>query len=163
MNTRNSGNPIFGLTENMAGPERTNTIIGRLMGSVELSRALSQYWSGTIGLTGQRVTMMDDNSRAIREDQLGSPVTVSGSFHDHVMTAFCRAAFAAWGNTQLVLSAEKGIPVRMDWSNSSKGSIRAEKIIRLGPMNLVIYAKGGASRGKLPPYEAFPLGKLFIL
>ncbi|GMH41408.1 hypothetical protein BSKO_09318 [Bryopsis sp. KO-2023] len=157
MNTRTSGNPIYGIHEG-AGGERGSIIIGRLLGSVEFSRPITQGWSGTIGLTGQRVTLMDDNNRAVRQDYQSNPVNRSHDLHDHMVTLFLRAAFSGLDNTQLVLSTEQALPLQPDWVNITKFGARAEKATRIGPTNLVVYGKGGITRGELPPYEAFPLG-----
>lgn len=158
MNTRSSGNPFYAVVEAATGTERSKTVIGRLMSSCTMSRALTQHWSGTLGLTAQRITLMDDNSRAIRQDAGRAPVNVSGELHDIMIAPFLKAAFSGWANTHLMLSAEKALPLKKDWVGITKGSIRAEKVTRIGPFILVLCAKGGATLDKVPPYEAFPLG-----
>jgi len=88
MNNRTSGNPFYGLIENGTGIERFKTVIGRLMGSLTMSRPLSENWSATLGVTAQRITLMDDNSRAIRQDFTRAPVNVSGGLHDLMLAPF---------------------------------------------------------------------------
>ncbi|CAD7697055.1 unnamed protein product [Ostreobium quekettii] len=161
MNTRTSGNPIYGHGESAArgsGVEWGNTIIGRLIGTCEFSRPLPVGWSATVGVSAQRVTLMDDNNRAVRQDFAEAPVNCSGDYHDHMVAGFVRAAFGGLDNTQLVVSAEKAINIRPDWLNISKLQARAEKLVSLGPVSLMAYGKGGMVLGNLPPYEAFPLG-----
>lgn len=140
------------------GGERSSIIVGRLLGSVDFSRPVAQGWSATIGATAQRITLMDDNNRAVRQDYQGFPVNRSGQVHDHMFTGFARAAFSGLDSTQLVLSAEQALPFQPDWLHITKLGARAEKSTRLGPVNLVIYTKGGMTLGRLPPYEASPLG-----
>lgn len=161
MNTRTSGNPIYGHGEGAArgsGVEWGNTIIGRLIGSVEFNRPLPVGWNGTVGVQGQRITIMDDNNRAVRQDFKEAPVNASGDYHDHMVAGFVRAAFGGLENAQLVLSAEKALNVRPDWLNISKLQARAEKQVMLGPFGVGVYGKGGMILGNLPPYEAIPLG-----
>ena len=48
-----------------------------------------------------------------------------------------------------MLTAEQALPIRRDWLSTSKLSARAEKLLRLGPVLLVLCAKGGAMFGKV--------------
>lgn len=60
-----------------------------------------------------------------------------------------QAAFTGWANSQLMLTAEKAIAVRPEWLGITKCSARAEKTTKLGPLSLVLCAKGGAAFGKV--------------
>ena len=46
------------------GPEG-NVMVGRLLGSMEFGRPLSNHWSGTAGINFQRTRCTDDHGRAM--------------------------------------------------------------------------------------------------
>lgn len=53
---------------------------------------------------------------------------------------------------------EQAVPLRPDWLNFNRFTVRADKAVPVGPIRIRVSAKGGAIVGDLPPYEAFPIG-----
>lgn len=62
------------------------------------------------------------------------------------------------GDSELVASMEQAVPLRPDWLNFNRFTLRADKAVPVGPARLRLSGKGGAIVGDLPPYEAFPIG-----
>lgn len=62
-------------------------------------------------------------------------------------------------DSQLSLSAEAGLPVAHGWLRFARLRGRVDKPLPIvGPVTLHLRGRGGAVRGDLPPYEAFPIG-----
>jgi len=160
MNTRNSGNVIYGAAPDDVEGAGAGLSIERLCGGVEYQQPLAVGWSGTAGLSYQRTHCLNERREIETVDRYGSPLTFSGKAHDHMLLGLLRLAFSGRGDTQLMASAEQALPVRGDaqWLSFTRLRLRAENAVMMGPCRLSARGSAGVITGDLPGYEAFPIG-----
>jgi len=134
-------------------------MIERLCGSVEYQRPLAVHWSGTAGVTWQRAKLLDERRQVQTVDTYGCPLTFSGLDHDSMLLGQLRVTYSgSEADSQVMASMEQSLPLRPDWLNFSRISLRADRTVRFGPARLLLRGKTGMIFGDLPPHEAFPIG-----
>lgn len=139
-------------------------------GSVTLQRPIDD-WQASLGLNYTRTSIRDRDGDIYPEDELGKPLSFSGTGIDDLTTVSFTATKDQRDNfinpTQgsiLSLSTEQSIPIGQ--GNILMNRIRANysqyfPVQLLGtkdPEVLAFNIQGGTTMGDLPPYEAFNLG-----
>jgi outer membrane protein insertion porin family len=158
-NIKSSAVAIHGKAEDdLEGP--ANVFVSRMIGGVEYGRPLGTGWQGSLGLSWQRAKVVDEHNRKLEVDPLsGGRLTFSNKDVDIMSLGTIRLAYTApSGDGELVTSMEQAVPLREDWLNFNRLSVRGEKTVPVGPLRMWLCGKGGAIFGDLPPYEAFPIG-----
>jgi outer membrane protein insertion porin family len=163
---------IFNKDINLPNGNRVREI--RMGGNLAFTRPLGD-WRGTLGLNYTNISTRDRNLNIARRDELGNPLTFSGTGVDELYTVSFGATLDRRNNpfnpssgSILSLSSEQSIPL-------GQGNILSNKLlanyIQYVPMNLLgggdsetlpemlaINLQGGTVIGDLPPTEAFRLG-----
>jgi outer membrane protein insertion porin family len=146
----------------------------RMGGNLAFTRPVGD-WRGTLGLNYTNISTRDRNLNIARRDELGNPLTFSGSGVDELYTVSLGATLDRRDNpfnprrgSILSLSTEQSIPL-------GKGNIVSNKLLAnyiqyvpvtfLGisesealPEMLAFNLQAGTVIGDLPPTEAFRLG-----
>lgn len=153
--------------------------INRLGGGVLFTRPLTRNpdkirraWTASAGLQYQRVSSRDADFDLAPVDELGNPLSFSGTGQDDLLTLQAALArdlrndpVAPTQGSLLRFGIEQSIPVGL-------GSILLNRVrasysyfipvnllrITKGPQTLALNVQGGHVFGDLPPYEAFTLG-----
>ncbi|MEO0455187.1 MAG: BamA/TamA family outer membrane protein [Cyanobacteria bacterium P01_A01_bin.114] len=146
--------------------------INRWGGGVNFSRPLSETSSGSVGFEYQRVASLDGDGDRVETDELGNPLTFSGSGRDDLFTipvGFVLdqrndSIFPTSGSL-LRLGSEQSIPLGNGsiFFNRLRGSYSYYVPVDLtgfgdGPETIALNLQAGTVIGNLPPYEAFSLG-----
>ena len=163
---------IFNNDINLPNGNRVREI--RMGGNLAFTKPLGD-WRGTLGLNYTNISTRDRNLNIARRDELGNPLTFSGTGVDELYTVSFGATLDRRNNpfnpssgSILSLSSEQSIPV-------GQGNILSNKLlanyIQYVPMNLLggrdsetlpemlaFNLQGGTVIGDLPPTEAFRLG-----
>ncbi|MEG5034322.1 BamA/TamA family outer membrane protein [Microcoleus sp. AT3-D2] len=146
----------------------------RVGGNLRFTRPLGD-WQSTLGLNYTNISTRDRNLNIARRDELGNPLTFSGSGVDELYTVSFGAMldrrdnpFNPTSGSILSLSTEQSIPL-------GRGNIVSNRLLAtyihyvpvtlLGisesealPEMLAFNLQGGTVIGDLPPTEAFRLG-----
>ncbi|MEG3971013.1 BamA/TamA family outer membrane protein [Microcoleus sp. T2B6] len=146
----------------------------RMGGNLRFTRPLGD-WQSTLGLNYTNISTRDRNLNIARRDELGNPLTFSGSGVDELYTVSFGAMldrrdnpFNPTSGSILSLSTEQSIPL-------GRGNIVSNRLLAnyihyvpvtlLGisesealPEMLAFNLQGGTVIGDLPPTEAFRLG-----
>ncbi len=146
----------------------------RMGGNLRFTRPLGE-WRGTLGLNYTNISTRDRNLNIARRDELGNPLTFSGSGVDELYTVSLGATldrrdnpFNPVSGSILTLSTEQSIPL-------GRGNIASNRLLAnyiqyvpvtwLGlsesealPEMLAFNLQAGTVIGDLPPTEAFRLG-----
>jgi outer membrane protein insertion porin family len=163
---------IFNKDINLPNGDRVREI--RMGGNLAVTRPLGD-WRGTLGLNYTNISTRDRNLNIARRDELGNPLTFSGSGVDELYTVSFGAVrdrrdnpFNPTSGSILSLSTEQSIPL-------GRGNIVSNRLLAnyihyvpvtlLGisesealPEMLAFNVQGGTVIGDLPPTEAFRLG-----
>jgi outer membrane protein insertion porin family len=145
---------------------------GQLGGGIALTRPVGE-WDASVGLNYTRTSIRDRDGDIISVDELGNPLSFSGTGIDDLVTLSAGVARDQRDNPNnptdgslLRLSTEQSIPV-------GSGNILMNRLqanySQYVPVNvfgskdrevLAFNVQGGTTIGDLPPYEAFNLGGL---
>ena len=163
---------IFNKDINLPNGNRVREI--RMGGNLAFTRPLGD-WRGTLGLNYTNISTRDRNLNIARGDELGNPLTFSGTGVDELYTVSVGATldrrnnpFNPTSGSILSLSTEQSIPL-------GQGNILSNKLlanyIQYVPINLLggrdsetlpemlaFNLQAGTVIGDLPPTEAFRLG-----
>ncbi|OKH20875.1 BamA/TamA family outer membrane protein [Chroogloeocystis siderophila] len=146
---------------------------GQFGGSVTLQRPIDD-WQASMGLNYKRTSIRDRAGNISPQDELGNPLTLSGTGIDDLTTISFTATRDFRNNlinptegSVLSLSAEQSIPIGQGAISMSRLRANYSQYV---PVDLVgsdrdseVFAfnvQGGTTIGDLPPYEAFNLGGL---
>lgn len=146
---------------------------GQFGGSLTLQRPIDD-WQASMGLNYKRTSIRDRAGNISPEDELGNPLTLSGTGIDDLATISFAATKDFRDNplnpTQgsvLSLSAEQSIPIGQGAISMNRLRANYSQYV---PVDLIgsdrdpeVFAfnvQGGTTIGDLPPYEAFNLGGL---
>ena len=146
----------------------------RMGGNLRFTRPLGD-WRSTLGLNYTNISTRDRNLNIARRDELGNPLTFSGSGVDDLYTVSFGAVrdrrnnpFNPTSGSILSLSTEQSIPLGRGNIVSNRllaNYIQYVPITLLGisesealPEMLAFNLQGGTVIGDLPPTEAFRLG-----
>jgi outer membrane protein insertion porin family len=146
----------------------------RMGGNLAFTRPLGD-WRGTLGLNYTNISTRDRNLNIARRDELGNPLTFSGSGVDELYTVSFGATldrrdnpFNPVSGSILSLSTEQSIPLGQGNIASNKllaNYIQYIPVTLLGigestelPEMLAFNLQAGTVIGDLPPTEAFRLG-----
>ena len=163
---------IFNKDINLPNGDRVREI--RMGGNLAVTRPLGD-WRGTLGLNYTNISTRDRNLNIARRDELGNPLTFSGSGVDELYTVSFGAVrdrrnnpFNPTSGSILSLSTEQSIPLGRGNIVSNRllvNYIQYVPITLLGisesetlPEMLAFNLQGGTVIGDLPPTEAFRLG-----
>ncbi len=139
-------------------------------GSITLQRPIND-WQTSVGLNYTRTSIRDRDGDISPVDELGNPLSFSGTGIDDLTTVSFVAIKDQRDNsiyptqgTVLSLSTEQSIPIGL--GNISMNRLRASyshylPVQLLGKNNsevLALNIQGGTTIGDLPPYAAFNLG-----
>ncbi|HBK99556.1 MAG TPA: hypothetical protein DD001_20665 [Microcoleaceae bacterium UBA10368] len=163
---------IFNKDLNLPNGDRVREI--RMGGNLAFTRPLGD-WRGTLGINYTNISTRDRNLKIARRDELGNPLTFSGSGVDELYTVSFGATldrrdnpFNPSSGSIFSLSTEQSIPL-------GQGNIVSNKLlgnyIQYIPINLLgggdsetlpemlaFNLQAGTVIGDLPPTEAFRLG-----
>ncbi|MEG4573978.1 BamA/TamA family outer membrane protein [Microcoleus sp. N3A4] len=163
---------IFNKDIDLPNGDRVREI--RMGGNLRFTRPLGD-WQSTLGLNYTNISTRDRNLNIARRDELGNPLTFSGSGVDELYTVSFGAMldrrdnpFNPTSGSILSLSTEQSIPL-------GRGNIVSNRLLAnyiqyvpltlLGisesealPEMLAFNLQGGTVIGDLPPTEAFRLG-----
>ncbi|MEG5163428.1 BamA/TamA family outer membrane protein [Microcoleus sp. AT3-A2] len=146
----------------------------RVGGNLRFTRPLGD-WQSTLGLNYTNISTRDRNLNIARRDELGNPLTFSGSGVDELYTVSFGAMldrrdnpFNPTSGSILSLSTEQSIPLGRGNIVSNRllaNYIQYVPVTLLGisesealPEMLAFNLQGGTVIGDLPPTEAFRLG-----
>jgi outer membrane protein insertion porin family len=146
----------------------------RMGGNLAFTRPLGD-WRGTLGLNYTNISTRDRNLNIARRDELGNPLTFSGSGVDELYTVSVGATldrrdnpFNPTNGSILSLSTEQSIPLGQGNIVSNKllaNYIQYVPVTLFGisestelPEMLAFNLQAGTVIGDLPPTEAFRLG-----
>ncbi|MEG4325644.1 BamA/TamA family outer membrane protein [Microcoleus sp. herbarium5] len=146
----------------------------RVGGNLRFTRPLGD-WQSTLGLNYTNISTRDRNLNIARRDELGNPLTFSGSGVDELYTVSFGAIldrrdnpFNPTSGSILSLSTEQSIPLGRGNIVSNRllaNYIQYVPVTLLGisesealPEMLAFNLQGGTVIGDLPPTEAFRLG-----
>jgi outer membrane protein insertion porin family len=146
----------------------------RMGGNLAFTRSVGDWW-GTLGLNYTNISTRDRNLNIARRDELGNPLTFSGSGVDELYTVSLGATldrrdnpFNPVSGSILSLSTEQSIPLGQGNIVSNKllaNYIQYVPVTLLGigestelPEMLAFNLQAGTIIGDLPPTEAFRLG-----
>jgi outer membrane protein insertion porin family len=147
---------------------------GRFGGSVAVLKSFND-WDTAFGLNYSRISLRDRDYNLARVDRLGSPLSVSGTGIDDLVTV----SFAISKDQRdrrdnptqgslLTLSTEQAIPIGLGKISSNR--LRANYILYVpvtwigngrlteNPEMLAFNLQAGTNIGEFPPAEAFDLG-----
>ncbi|MDF5713666.1 MAG: BamA/TamA family outer membrane protein [Rhizonema sp. NSF051] len=147
---------------------------GRFGGSVALLKSFDD-WDTALGLNYTRISLRDGNYNVVRRDTLGSPLSVSGTGIDDLVTVSLgitrderdRRDNPTKGSL-LSLTTEQSIPIGLGKILSNR--LRANYILYLpvtwighgrltkNPEMLAFNLQAGTNTGDFPPANAFDLG-----
>lgn len=159
-------------TTSEAGEDYSKPREGQFGGGVTLNRPVGE-WDASVGLNYTRTSIRDNNGNIIATDQLGNPLSFSGTGIDDLVTVSAGVTRDQRNNpinptdgSVISLSTEQSIPV-------GSGSILMNRLqanySQYVPVDLVggnnsevlaFNVQGGTTIGDLPPYRAFNLGGL---
>ncbi|MBE9190020.1 BamA/TamA family outer membrane protein [Gloeocapsopsis crepidinum LEGE 06123] len=146
---------------------------GQFGTSVTLQRPIDD-WQASMGLNYKRTSIRDRAGNISPEDELGNPLTLSGTGIDDLTTISFAATKDFRNNlvnptegSVLSLNAEQSIPIGQGaismsrlWANYSQ-YVPVDLIGgKDDPEVFAFNVQGGTTIGDLPPYEAFNLGGL---
>ncbi|KAB8331350.1 BamA/TamA family outer membrane protein [Scytonema tolypothrichoides VB-61278] len=149
---------------------------GRFGGSIAVLKSFND-WDTAFGLNYTRISLRDRDYNLARVDRLGSPLSVSGTGIDDLVTV----SFAVSKDQRdrrdnptqgslLTLSTEQAIPIGLGKISSNR--LRANYILYVpvtwighgrltqNPEMLAFNLQAGTNIGEFPPAEAFDLGGL---
>lgn len=133
---------------------------------------LGQAWTGSVGIQYQRISVRDSDFSISPVDQLGNPLSFSGSGEDDLFTVQLGLGrdlrddpLEPTKGSALRFGVEQSIPVgsgsilmtRLRGSYSYFIPVKFTKFTK-GPQTLAFNVQAGTILGDLPPYEAFSLG-----
>ena len=151
---------------------------GRFGGRVALMRPVNDEWDGELAFNYTRISIRDSEGDLFTRDELGNPLTVSGTGVDDLATISFAVGQDRRDNpinpsrgSQVRLSTEQSIPVgsgdivmnRLRANYAQYVPVRLLSRNNHRPENPEVFAfnvQGGTAIGELPPYEAFNLGGL---
>lgn len=146
---------------------------GQFGAGITLSKPVNE-WDATVGVNYTRTSIRDDNGNLSPTDELGNPLSFSGTGIDDLVTVSAGVRRDKRNNpvnpTQgslLSFNTEQSVPL-------GNGSILMNRLeasyTQYAPINLLgseekpdvlaFNVQGGTTIGDLPPYEAFNLGGL---
>lgn len=146
--------------------------VNRFGGGVTFRRPLGDGWSASLGTLYQRVRTTDSDGDTFSEDEVGNPLTASGTGADDLWTVqfsvvqdLRNDSFSPTSGSVLRLGTEQSIPL-------GQGSIFFNRLrasysyyvpvswlgLSDGPQALAFNVQGGTILGDFPPYEAFSIG-----
>lgn len=146
--------------------------VNRLGGGVTFARPLSENLSASLGLSYQRISTREEDGAIATTDQLGNPLTVSGTGRDDLLTIplglvwdYRNDPFVPTSGSLLRLGTEQAIPIGNGnlFFNRLRGSYSRYIPVEFtgfgeGAETLAFNIQAGTVVGELPPYEAFSLG-----
>jgi outer membrane protein insertion porin family len=146
--------------------------INRLGGGLSFTRPFDNGWTGSVGVDYQRVSSRDSGGRINATDELGNPLTFSGTGQDDLLTIPLGFVLDRRNNSTaptsgsiLRIGTEQSIPLGLGsvFFNRIRGSYSQYIPVNFtgfgdGPETLAINFQAGTVLGDLPPYEAFSLG-----
>ena len=144
----------------------------RFGGGLSFTRPLDNGWTASLGIQYQRVVTTDESGDRVTEDELGNPLSFSGSGRDDLWTVQLGVvrdrrnnSFNPTRGSLLRLATEQSVPVGSGsiLMNRLRGSYSYYMPVELtsfgdGPEALAFNVQAGTVLGDLPPYEAFALG-----
>lgn len=146
--------------------------INRFGGGVSFRRPFNDIWEASLGTRYQRVQTTDEDGEIFEEDELGNPLSASGTGSDDLWTVqfgivrdLRNDPFSPTRGSVIRLGTEQSIPLGRGniLLNRLRGSYSQYIPVSLinfndGPQALAFNIQGGTILGDLPPYEAFALG-----
>lgn len=146
---------------------------GQIGGSFTLQRPIDD-WQASMGLNYKRTSIRDRDGNISPIDELGNPLTLSGTGIDDLTTISFTAKRDFRNNfvnptegSVLSLSAEQSIPIGQGAISMSRLRANYSQFVPVdiigGDRDAEVFAfnvQGGTTVGDLPPYEAFNLGGL---
>ncbi|QUY45472.1 BamA/TamA family outer membrane protein [Acaryochloris marina] len=155
-------------------PNNETPWVHRTGGGIEILRPLSPKIDAAAGVSYQRISVRDGlfSSTAQPIDELGNPLSVSGSGTDDLLTLNVATQYDTRDNfsnptqgSRLRLGVDQSIPVGDASINMTRLHGSATQFIPFplfgfseGPRTLVLNVQGGHIFGDVPPYESFSLG-----
>ncbi len=150
----------------------------RLGGNVTFTRPIDRWW-GTLGLNFTRTSTRDRDGDIVSEDELGNPLTFSGTGIDDLYTVSFSVSrdwrdnpFNPTRGALLTLTTEQSIPVGVGnilqnrvvgnyiqyvpvrWFSTEEQNIQRDAFPEMFAFNL----QAGTVMGDMPPTQAFRLG-----
>lgn len=153
-------------------PNGSNPREGRFGGSISVQRPIND-WQASLGFNYTRVSIRDRDGNISPTDELGNPLSFSGTGIDDILALSFSAIKDERNDPQnptqgsiISFSTEQSIP--FGEGNIAMNRLRANyiqyvPIELLGTKDQEVLAfnlQGGTTIGDLPPYEAFNLGGL---
>ncbi|MEN9249802.1 MAG: BamA/TamA family outer membrane protein [Gloeomargarita sp. GXS_bins_116] len=147
--------------------------VNRLGTIIDFSRPFPGNWRGTVGISYQRVSILDGDNRVSPVDELGNRLSVSRSGIDDLLQVNLGATKDERDNP---LDPTRGWVLRLGYSQAlpvgaaaiSQSRLRASyshyipvKLLQFQrdkPEVLAFNVQGGTILGRMAPYEAFSLG-----
>lgn len=155
-------------------PNNETPWVHRTGGGIEILRPLNPQIDTSFGVSYQRISVRDGlfSSTAQAIDELGNPLSVSGSGTDDLFTLNAATQYDTRDNTsnptegsRLRFGIDQSIPVGDSSINMTRLHGSATQFIPSplfgfseGPRTLVLNVQGGHIFGDVPPYESFSLG-----
>lgn len=145
---------------------------GQIGGGVTLSKPIDG-WNTSVGLNYTRTSIRDDNGKVIATDQLGKPVSFSGTGVDDLVAVTAGISKDQRNDPNnptsgsvVSLTSSQSIPIGS--GNILMNQVKANyseyiPVNLLGtkaPQVLAFNVQGGTTIGDLPPYMAFNVGGL---
>lgn len=162
--------PTFEGDINLANGDRARE--GEFGGSITLQRPIED-WQASMGLNYKRTSIRDRSGKVSRFDELGNPLSFSGTGIDDLTTISFNAtkdqrdnAFNPTTGSVLSLSTEQSIPIGSGNIAMNRLQANYSQYIPVQVLNtkdpevLAFNVQGGTVIGDLPPYEAFNIGGL---
>lgn len=153
-------------------PNGSNPREGRFGGGISVQRPINN-WQASLGFNYTRVSIRDRDGNISPTDELGNPLSFSGTGIDDILALSFSAIKDERNDPQnptqgsiISFSTEQSIP--FGEGNIAMNRLRAN-YIQYVPVELLgtkdqevlaINLQGGTTIGDLPPYEAFNLGGL---
>ncbi len=153
-------------------PNGSNPREGRFGGGISVQRPIND-WQASLGFNYTRVSIRDRDGNISPTDELGNPLSFSGTGIDDILALSFSAIKDERNDPQnptqgsiISFSTEQSIP--FGEGNIAMNRLRAN-YIQYVPIELLgtkdqevlaINLQGGTTIGDLPPYEAFNLGGL---
>lgn len=153
-------------------PNGKDPWVERIGGGFEVRRELTTALQSTVGLTYQSIAVRNGLLGSKRQpvDQLGNPLTVSGSGRDDLLTLNLGLEYDTRDNpknavqgTHLRFGLDQSIPSGQANIGMTRLSASASQFFKLPfftekPSTFILNLQGGHILGDAPAYEAFNLG-----
>ncbi|BAZ14564.1 surface antigen D15 domain-containing protein [Calothrix sp. NIES-4071] len=143
---------------------------GKVGGSISFQRPIDD-WNASLGFNYERVTTRDRDGKITPNDELGNPLTASGTGIDDLATVSLTATKDRRDNplnptngSILRVSTEQSVPLGNGNISMNKLQATYSQFVPVQlykskqPQVFAVNLQAGTVLGTLPPYEAFALG-----